>query len=113
VALAGKALRRPSADVCGRERDAHFHDTPLRTGTQRKEGLRQGSQKPGQEHYSHCAAITLEGGMGESMTIEGATDAEAFEAYVEHFLAPDPQRGSGGGARQARGAQDTEGQGAR
>jgi hypothetical protein len=33
------------------------------------------------------AAITLEGAMGESMTIEGATDAEAFEAYVEHFLA--------------------------
>jgi len=26
--------------------------------------------------------------MGESMTIEGATDAEAFEAYVEYFLAP-------------------------
>jgi transposase len=34
------------------------------------------------------AAITLEGGMGESMTVEGATDALAFEAYVEHFLAP-------------------------
>ena len=34
------------------------------------------------------AAITLEGAMGESMTMEGATDAEAFEAYVEHFLAP-------------------------
>jgi transposase len=33
-------------------------------------------------------AITLEGAMGESMTVEGATDAEAFEAYVEHFLAP-------------------------
>ena len=26
--------------------------------------------------------------MGESMSVEGATDAEAFEAYVEHFLAP-------------------------
>jgi transposase len=26
--------------------------------------------------------------MGESMTVEGATDALAFEAYVEHFLAP-------------------------
>ena len=26
--------------------------------------------------------------MGEAMTIEGATDAEAFEAYIEHFLAP-------------------------
>jgi transposase len=34
------------------------------------------------------AAITLQGGMGESMTLEGATDALAFEAYVEHFLAP-------------------------
>jgi transposase len=34
------------------------------------------------------AAITLEGAMGEAMTIEGATDSEAFEAYVEHFLAP-------------------------
>jgi transposase len=34
------------------------------------------------------AAMTLEGGMGESMAIEGATDSEVFEAYVEHFLAP-------------------------
>ena len=34
------------------------------------------------------ATITLEGAMGESMTVEGATDALAFEAYVEHFLAP-------------------------
>jgi transposase len=34
------------------------------------------------------AAITLEGGMGESMSVEGATDALAFEAYVEHVLGP-------------------------
>ena len=27
-------------------------------------------------------------GMGEAMCIEGATDSEAFEVYVEHFLAP-------------------------
>jgi transposase len=26
-------------------------------------------------------------GMGESMCVEGATDAAAFEVYVEHFLA--------------------------
>ena len=39
------------------------------------------------------AAITLEGAMGESMTVEGATDALAFEAYVEHFLAPLCARG--------------------
>jgi transposase len=35
------------------------------------------------------AAITLEGGMGASMSVEGATDSLAFEAYVEHFLAPE------------------------
>lgn len=34
------------------------------------------------------ASITLEGGMGESVAVEGATDAEVFEAYVEHFLVP-------------------------
>jgi transposase len=39
------------------------------------------------------AAITLEGGMDESMALEGATDAEAFEAYVEHFLAPTLKEG--------------------
>jgi len=32
------------------------------------------------------AAITLQGAVGESMTVEGATDASAFETYVEHFL---------------------------
>jgi hypothetical protein len=56
------------------------------------------------------AAITLEGGIGESMTVEGATDALAFEAYVEHFSAPTLEEGqvvrTGGGARWARGAQD-------
>jgi transposase len=39
------------------------------------------------------AAITLEGAMGASMTVEGVTDAEAFEAYVEHFLAPTLEKG--------------------
>jgi hypothetical protein len=35
------------------------------------------------------ASITLEGGMGECMCIEGATDKEVFEAYVqEEALAP-------------------------
>jgi transposase len=31
--------------------------------------------------------------MGESMTLEGATDAAAFEAYVEHFLWPSLREG--------------------
>ena len=39
------------------------------------------------------AAITLEGAIGESVAIEGATDAEAFEVYVERFLAPSLEEG--------------------
>ena len=31
--------------------------------------------------------------MGESMCLEGATDALAFEAYVEHVLAPSLSEG--------------------
>ena len=38
------------------------------------------------------ASMSLSG-MGESMCIEGATDAKAFEAYVEHFLAPSLSEG--------------------
>ena len=34
------------------------------------------------------ASMTLEGGMGVAMTIEGATDKVVFEAYVEEVLAP-------------------------
>ena len=32
-------------------------------------------------------------GMEESMCVEGATDAAAFEVYVEHFLAPSLREG--------------------
>jgi transposase len=39
------------------------------------------------------ASITLEAGMGETMVVEGATDAEVFEAYIEHFLAPTLKKG--------------------
>ena len=38
------------------------------------------------------ASMSLQG-MGESMCIEGATDARAFELYVEHFLAPSLREG--------------------
>ena len=38
------------------------------------------------------ASLSLHG-MGESMCVEGATDAKAFEVYVEHFLAPSLREG--------------------
>jgi len=38
------------------------------------------------------AALSTEG-MGEAMSIEGATDGAAFEAYVKHFLSPTLKEG--------------------
>lgn len=38
------------------------------------------------------ASMSLSG-MGEAMCVEGATDAQAFEVYVEHFLAPTLKEG--------------------
>ena len=38
------------------------------------------------------ASMSLHG-MGESMVVEGGTDAATFEAYVEHLLAPSLSRG--------------------
>jgi transposase len=38
------------------------------------------------------ASMTL-GGMGETMAVEGSTNQEVFEAYVEHALAPTLQAG--------------------
>ena len=34
------------------------------------------------------ASMTLLGGMGQTMAVEGSTDQEVFEAYVERVLAP-------------------------
>jgi transposase len=39
------------------------------------------------------ASITLEGAMGQAMTVEGATDREVFETYLQHFLVPELEAG--------------------
>lgn len=88
VARASRFVRREKAGLRGRERLSHLDDALESQSAEGKESLRQeGSEEPRQEHLALIAAITLEGAMGESMTLEGgATDAEAFEeAYVEHF----------------------------
>ena len=38
------------------------------------------------------ASITL-GGMGETLAVEGSTNQEVFDAYVEHVLAPTLEAG--------------------
>jgi transposase len=39
------------------------------------------------------ASITLLGGMGETLALEGSTNQEVFEAYVEYALAPTLEAG--------------------
>ena len=93
MAVARFPLRCEEAGVRGRVRLQHLHDAPESEGAEGQEGLRQGSAQHRGKNQTLIAAITLEEGMGESMTVEGATDALAFETYVEHFLAPSLREG--------------------
>jgi hypothetical protein len=69
------------------ESGTHISMDRLRSRAPR--GLRAYGQVPRNrgKNLTLIASMSLHG-MGESMCIEGATDARAFELYVEHFLAP-------------------------
>jgi hypothetical protein len=70
--------------------ESGFHTSLTRLRARAPRGQRAYGKVPRNrgKNTTLIAPITLEGGMDASMTIEGATDAGAFEAYVEHFLAP-------------------------
>ena len=96
------------AGVRGRERVSHLHDAPLRQGSERRAGLRQGPSQPRQERDADRLDHPRRSDGRLHDRSRAATDAAAFEAYVEHFLAPTLSGGAGGGARRARGAQDRQ-----
>jgi transposase len=75
--------------------ESGFHTSMTRLRARAPRGKRAYGKVPRNrgKNTTLIAAITLEGAMGTSMTVEGATDAEAFEAYVEHFLAPWLEKG--------------------
>jgi transposase len=75
--------------------ESGFHTSMTRLRARAPKGERAYGKVPRNrgKNTTLIASITLEGAMGESMTIEGATDALAFEAYVEHFLAPSLKEG--------------------
>ncbi len=75
--------------------ESGFHTSMTRLRARAPKGKRAYGKVPRNrgKNTTLIAAITLEGAMGESMTLEGATDSEAFEAYVEHFLAPSLEEG--------------------
>ena len=72
-----------------------FHTSMRRLRARAPKGKRAYGKVPRNrgKNTTLIAAITLEEGMGESMSMEGATDALAFETYVEHFLAPTLREG--------------------
>jgi transposase len=70
--------------------ESGFHTSMTRLRARAPKGKRAYGKVPKNraKNTTLIAAITLQGAMGTSMTVEGATDSEAFEAYVQHFLAP-------------------------
>ena len=75
--------------------ESGFHTSMTRLYARAPRGKRAYGKVPRNrgKNTTLIAAITIEGGMGETIAVEGATDAEAFEAYVEHFLAPSLEEG--------------------
>jgi transposase len=75
--------------------ESGFHTSMTRLRARAPKGERAYGKVPRNrgKNTTLIASISLEGAMGESMAIEGATDALAFEAYVEHFLAPTLKEG--------------------
>jgi hypothetical protein len=72
--------------------DEHLALADLRQGAEGRAGTSKGAQELGQERLSLVCAIDS-GGVKSSMSVEGAVDGRAFEAYVERFLAPELERG--------------------
>lgn len=70
--------------------ESGFHTSMTRLRARAPRGKRAYGKVPRKRgrNQTLIASITLEGAMGEAVSIEGATDSELFEAYVERFLAP-------------------------
>src|SRR5215217_2592068 len=112
LAVAGFALRCQAADVRGRVGLSHLHATPEGSGSEREEGLRRGTEEPGQEHHTRRRhhPRRSHGRLDDRRRSHRVLGLRSLRGALPRAV---PSRGSGGGARWARGAQDAEGQGAR
>jgi hypothetical protein len=92
VAVVGFSLRREAPCVLKDESGTHISMDRLRSRAPK--GVRAYGKVPKNRgnNLTLIASMSLHG-MGESMCFEGATDAAAFEVYVEHFLAPSLSEG--------------------
>jgi len=66
---------------------------PLRARAPKGERAFGKAPKNWEKNVTLISSISLKGGMGASMSIEGSADGEAFLPYVEHFLCPSLRRG--------------------
>jgi transposase len=75
--------------------ESGFHTSMTRPRARAPRGKRAYGKVPRNrgKNRTLIASISLQGGMGEAVCVEGATDAEVFEAYVEQFLAPTLEAG--------------------
>jgi transposase len=75
--------------------ESGFHTSMRRLRARAPNGKRAYGKVPRNrgKNTTLIAAITLQGAMGAPMSVEGGTDSAAFEAYVEHFLAPTLREG--------------------
>jgi transposase len=74
------------------EMGVHTSLAPLYGYSPKGERVRLGVPRNRGSNTTLLASMTL-GGMGETMAVEGSTNQEVFEAYVEHALAPILQAG--------------------
>ncbi len=77
--MAGEPLRREKAGVHRRVWIPYLHDAPQGSGSERRAAYGRVPRNRG-KNQTLIASMTLEGGMGEAISIKGATDAELFEA---------------------------------
>lgn len=70
--------------------ESGFHTSMTRLRARAPRGERAYGKVPRKRgrNQTLIASITLQGAMGQALSIEGATDSELFEAYLERFLAP-------------------------
>lgn len=75
--------------------ESGFHTSMSRLRARAPKGERAYGRVPRNrgKNQTLIASVTLEGGMGAALSIEGSTDADLFEVYVEDLLAPTLEAG--------------------
>ncbi len=83
----------PRRSVFVDECSTNVRMVPLRARAPKGERAFGKAPRNWKENVTLISSISLAGGVGASMSIEGSADGEAFLLYVERFLCPSLERG--------------------